>query len=140
MISPSKRYVIVASPMCGCGRTAMPLPGGNTAGPMWSRNTNGPTMRRAADGSTRRTSNSPKLRIRGSSVSSIEEALLMDALPAIVLHAHNDTAAGVRGRPFSDSSGCPMQSKVVVYAFAAVWLVLFVTSFIVVRAVAPEDD
>jgi hypothetical protein len=38
------------------------------------------------------------------------------------------------------SYGCPMQSKFVVYAFAAVWLVLFVTSFIVVRAVAPEDD
>jgi hypothetical protein len=33
-----------------------------------------------------------------------------------------------------------MQSKSVVYAFAAVWLVLFVTSLIVVRAVAPEDD
>jgi hypothetical protein len=33
-----------------------------------------------------------------------------------------------------------MQSKSVVYAFAAVWLVLFVTSFVVVRAVAPEDD
>jgi hypothetical protein len=33
-----------------------------------------------------------------------------------------------------------MQSKSVVYAFAAVWLVLFATSFVVVRAVAPEDD
>lgn len=33
-----------------------------------------------------------------------------------------------------------MQSKTVVYAFAAVWLVLFVTSFVVVSAVAPEDD
>ena len=33
-----------------------------------------------------------------------------------------------------------MQSKVVVYALAAVWLVLFVTSFIVVRAIAPDDD
>ena len=33
-----------------------------------------------------------------------------------------------------------MQSKSVVYGFAAVWLVLFATSFIVVRAVAPEDD
>jgi hypothetical protein len=33
-----------------------------------------------------------------------------------------------------------MQSKHIVYAFAAVWLVLFVTSFVVVRAVAPEDD
>lgn len=36
--------------------------------------------------------------------------------------------------------GCSMQSKFVLYGFAAVWLVLFVTSFIVVRAVAPEDD
>ena len=33
-----------------------------------------------------------------------------------------------------------MQSKSVVYGFAAVWLVLFATSFIVVRVVAPEDD
>ncbi|MEO8467462.1 MAG: hypothetical protein ABI640_19230 [Gammaproteobacteria bacterium] len=33
-----------------------------------------------------------------------------------------------------------MQSKFVVYGFAAVWLVLFATSFVVVRAVAPEDD
>ncbi len=33
-----------------------------------------------------------------------------------------------------------MQSKVVVYACAAVWLVLFATSFVVARAVAPEDD
>ncbi len=33
-----------------------------------------------------------------------------------------------------------MQSKSVVYAFAAVWLVLFATSFVVVRAVGPEDD
>ena len=33
-----------------------------------------------------------------------------------------------------------MQSKFVVYGFAAVWLVLFATSFIVVRAVTPEDD
>jgi hypothetical protein len=33
-----------------------------------------------------------------------------------------------------------MQSKSIVYGFAAVWLLLFVTSFIVVRAVAPEDD
>jgi hypothetical protein len=33
-----------------------------------------------------------------------------------------------------------MQSKSVVYAFAAVWLVVFATSFVVVRAVAPEDD
>jgi hypothetical protein len=33
-----------------------------------------------------------------------------------------------------------MQSKAIVYAFAAVWFVLFATSFVVVRAVAPEDD
>jgi len=33
-----------------------------------------------------------------------------------------------------------MQSRFVVYGFAAVWLVLFATSFVVVRAVAPEDD
>jgi hypothetical protein len=33
-----------------------------------------------------------------------------------------------------------MRTKFVVYAFAAVWLVLFVTSFVLVRAVAPEDD
>ena len=33
-----------------------------------------------------------------------------------------------------------MQSKSVVYGFAAVWLVLFATSFIVVRAVAEDDD
>jgi hypothetical protein len=33
-----------------------------------------------------------------------------------------------------------MQSKSVVYAFAAVWLFLFAASFVVVRAVAPEDD
>jgi hypothetical protein len=33
-----------------------------------------------------------------------------------------------------------MRSKAVVYAFAAVWLVLFAVSFIVVRAVAPEED
>jgi hypothetical protein len=32
-----------------------------------------------------------------------------------------------------------MQSKFVAYAFAAVWLALFVTSFVVV-AVGPEDD
>ena len=33
-----------------------------------------------------------------------------------------------------------MQRKIVVYAFAAAWFVLFATSFVVVRAVAPEDD
>jgi hypothetical protein len=33
-----------------------------------------------------------------------------------------------------------MQSKFVLYGFAAVWLVLFATSFVVVGAVAPEDD
>ena len=33
-----------------------------------------------------------------------------------------------------------MQLKSVVYAFAAVWLVLFATSFIVVAVVAPEGD
>jgi hypothetical protein len=33
-----------------------------------------------------------------------------------------------------------MQSKFVVYGFAAVWLVLFAASLVVVRAVAPEDD
>jgi len=33
-----------------------------------------------------------------------------------------------------------MQSKAFVYGFAAVWLVLFATSFVVVGVVAPEDD
>lgn len=33
-----------------------------------------------------------------------------------------------------------MQSKYVAYGLAVVWLVLFATSFVVVRAVAPEDD
>jgi len=33
-----------------------------------------------------------------------------------------------------------MQSKFIVYGFAAVWLLLFATSFVVVGAVAPEDD
>ena len=33
-----------------------------------------------------------------------------------------------------------MQSKYVAYGLAGVWLVLFVTSFVVVRSVAPEDD
>jgi len=33
-----------------------------------------------------------------------------------------------------------MQSKFVVYGFAAVWLVLFAMSLVVVRVVAPEDD
>ena len=34
MISPSNRYVMVAIPTCGCGRTWIPFPGGNSAGPM----------------------------------------------------------------------------------------------------------
>jgi uncharacterized membrane protein len=33
-----------------------------------------------------------------------------------------------------------MQSKHLVFGFAGVWLVLFVASFVVARAVAPEDD
>jgi len=33
-----------------------------------------------------------------------------------------------------------MQSKSVVYAFAALWLVLFAISFVVVGVVAPEGD
>jgi hypothetical protein len=33
-----------------------------------------------------------------------------------------------------------MQTKFVVYAFAAMWLVLFAMSFVVVGVVAPEDD
>ena len=33
-----------------------------------------------------------------------------------------------------------MQSKYVVYGFAGVWLVLFVTSLVVVGAVGPGDD
>jgi uncharacterized membrane protein len=33
-----------------------------------------------------------------------------------------------------------MQSKHLVFGLTGVWLVLFVASFVVVRAVAPEDD
>ena len=44
MISPSNRYVTVASPMCGCGRTSMPVPIRNSAGPIWSKKMNGPTI------------------------------------------------------------------------------------------------
>ncbi len=33
-----------------------------------------------------------------------------------------------------------MQPKYVAYGLAGVWLVLFVTSFVVVRSVVPEDD
>jgi hypothetical protein len=33
-IAPSNRYVTVASPICGCGRTSRPVPGGSAAGPM----------------------------------------------------------------------------------------------------------
>ncbi len=31
---PSNRYVTVAKPMCGCGRTSTPSPGGKSTGPM----------------------------------------------------------------------------------------------------------
>ena len=33
-----------------------------------------------------------------------------------------------------------MQTKFLAYGLVALWLVLFVTSFVVVRAVGPEDD
>ena len=41
-IAPSKRYVTVARPICGCGRTSSPLPSRNSAGPIWSKKMNGP--------------------------------------------------------------------------------------------------
>ena len=41
--APAKRYVTVARPMCGCGRTSWLSPGRVTSGPKWSKNTNGPT-------------------------------------------------------------------------------------------------
>ena len=58
-ISPADRYVTVARPMCGCGRTSSPCPGSNSAGPMRSRKMNGPTILRHADGSTRGTTRGP---------------------------------------------------------------------------------
>src|SRR6185437_16277625 len=65
-ISPSKRYVTVASPMCGCGRTSRPRPAASRTGPMWSKNTKGPTLRHCAEGSARRTwKPSPRSRTRG---------------------------------------------------------------------------
>ncbi len=39
-------------------------------------------MRRSAEGSTRRTSNSPRLRIRGSIVSSMGDSLVMSSIIA----------------------------------------------------------
>src|SRR5829696_3561043 len=53
--SPSKRYVTVASPMCGCGATSSPRPAPRTSGPIWSRKMKGPTMRLLTEGSARRT-------------------------------------------------------------------------------------
>ena len=32
--APSHSQVTVASPMCGCGRTSIPSPGGSASGPM----------------------------------------------------------------------------------------------------------
>src|SRR5271155_2992495 len=64
-ISPSNKYVTVARPICGCGRTSMPSPALNTAGPKWSKKMNGPTMRERADGSARCTWKPPRSTVRG---------------------------------------------------------------------------
>src|SRR5438067_11254361 len=58
-IAPSKRYVTVASPMCGCGRTSSPWPGANVTGPIWSRKVNQLTIRRCGAGRARRTTKPP---------------------------------------------------------------------------------
>ena len=62
---PSNRYVTVASPICGCGRTSMPLPGANSAGPIWSKNMKGPTILSGKPGSSRLTSKSPRSLVWG---------------------------------------------------------------------------
>src|SRR5262245_18566744 len=62
--SPSNRYVTVASPICGCGRTLMPPPIRNSAGPIWSKKMKGPTICVWAAGSARRTSKPPRSRAR----------------------------------------------------------------------------
>ena len=73
MIAPSNRYVTVARPICGCGRTSRPTPGSSVAGPMWSKKMNGPIRRAAMAGSTRRTVRLPTSRRCGLRTALIEE-------------------------------------------------------------------
>ena len=72
MNAPSNRYVTVASPMCGCGRTSTPCPGPKSAGPMWSKKMNGPMVCSPAAGSSRRTAKPPRSRGRPSMTRSID--------------------------------------------------------------------
>jgi hypothetical protein len=70
-IVPSKRYVTLARPMWGWGRTSIPFSSISSAGPIWSKKINGPTIWRCVEGSTRRTSNPPRSRARELSFRSI---------------------------------------------------------------------